>query len=60
MDVGFGSIVSLVFLLLVVLTLKAGIKIVPQSENWLVERLGKFNRKLEAGLHLIKIGRAHV
>ena len=53
MDVGFGSIVSLVFLLLVVLTLKAGIKIVPQSENWLVERLGKFNRKLEAGLHLI-------
>ena len=36
-----------------VLTLKAGIKIVPQSENWLVERLGKFNRKLEAGLHLI-------
>ena len=53
MDVGFGSIVSLVFLVLVVLTLKAGIKIVPQSENWLVERLGKFNRKLEAGLHLI-------
>jgi regulator of protease activity HflC (stomatin/prohibitin superfamily) len=33
--------------------LKLGVKIVPQSENWLVERLGKFNRKLEAGLHLI-------
>ena len=32
--------------------LKGSIKIVPQSENWLVERLGKYNRNLEAGLHL--------
>jgi regulator of protease activity HflC (stomatin/prohibitin superfamily) len=37
----------------VLVVLKLGVKIVPQSENWLVERLGKFNRKLEAGLHLI-------
>ena len=53
MDLSFSNIVLIVFVALVLLTLKLGIKIVPQSENWLVERLGKFNRKLEAGLHLI-------
>jgi regulator of protease activity HflC (stomatin/prohibitin superfamily) len=49
----FSSPVLLVFVVLVLVVLKLGVKIVPQSENWLVERLGKFNRKLEAGLHLI-------
>lgn len=39
--------------LLVVIYLFFAIKIVPQSQNWLVERLGKFNRRLEAGLHII-------
>jgi regulator of protease activity HflC (stomatin/prohibitin superfamily) len=53
MDFSFSNIVLLVFVALVLLTLKLGVKIVPQSENWLVERVGKFNRKLEAGLHLI-------
>ena len=53
METLFSNLVWIVFVLLVLLTLKLGIKIVPQSENWLVERLGKFNRKLEAGLHLI-------
>ncbi len=53
MDLTFSNIVFIVFVALVLLTLKLGVNIVPQSENWLVERLGKFNRKLEAGLHLI-------
>lgn len=53
MDLNFSNAVFLVFVALVLITLKLGVKIVPQSENWLVERLGKFNRKLEAGLHLI-------
>jgi regulator of protease activity HflC (stomatin/prohibitin superfamily) len=55
MDSGsmFSSPVLLAFVVLVLVVLKLGVKIVPQSENWLVERLGKFNRKLEAGLHLI-------
>lgn len=53
MDLNFSNIVFIFFVALVLLTLKLGVKIVPQSENWLVERLGKFNRKLEAGLHLI-------
>lgn len=31
----------------------AGVKIVPQQEAWIVERLGKYNKTLEAGLTLI-------
>ena len=36
-----------------VVVLKLAVKIVTQSENWIVERLGKYNRTLEAGLQLI-------
>lgn len=49
----FPSVATLAFVVLVLVAVKLAIKIVPQSENWLVERLGKFHRKLEAGLHLI-------
>lgn len=49
----FPSFATLAFVVLVLVAVKLAIKIVPQSENWLVERLGKFHRKLEAGLHLI-------
>ena len=45
--------VILVLAFLVVVYLFFSVKIVPQSQNWLVERLGKFNRRLEAGLHII-------
>lgn len=47
------SFATLAFAVLVLVAAKLAIKIVPQSENWLVERLGKFHRKLDAGLHLI-------
>lgn len=30
-----------------------GVKIVPQSQNYLVERLGRYNRTLDAGLQII-------
>jgi regulator of protease activity HflC (stomatin/prohibitin superfamily) len=49
----FGTIVYLFVALLVIVTLTRTVKIVPQSENWLVERIGKYNRTLGAGLHLI-------
>lgn len=49
----FGTVVLLVLLLLAIVLLIKGVKIVPQSENWLVERIGKYNRKLEAGLHIL-------
>lgn len=38
---------------LILLSVKLAIQIVPQSENWLVERIGKYNRTLSAGLQLI-------
>ncbi len=47
------SIVYIVLALVVIVALRAAVKIVPQSENWLVERLGKYNRTLEAGFHLL-------
>lgn len=52
-SISFGTVVLTVAFLLAIVLLIKGVKIVPQSENWLVERIGKYNRKLEAGLHLI-------
>lgn len=39
--------------LLVIVTLYKGIKVVPQGEEWVIERLGKFSRSLNPGLNLI-------
>jgi regulator of protease activity HflC (stomatin/prohibitin superfamily) len=39
--------------LLVIVTLYKGINIVPQGEEWVVERLGRFSRTLRPGLNLI-------
>jgi regulator of protease activity HflC (stomatin/prohibitin superfamily) len=43
----------LFILVLVLVTLRYSVFIVPQSENWLIERLGRYHRKIEAGLHLL-------
>lgn len=40
-------------LFVVVVFLALGVKIVPQSQNYLVERLGRYNRTLEAGFQII-------
>ena len=46
--------VVIIFLLIFVITfLVLGVKIVPQSENWVVEKLGKYDRTFAAGMHLI-------
>jgi regulator of protease activity HflC (stomatin/prohibitin superfamily) len=45
--------VLLVLLFVVLITLFSGIKIVPQGEEWVVERLGKYNTTLRAGLNII-------
>jgi len=37
----------------VIVTLYKGINIVPQGEEWVVERLGKFSRTLQPGLNII-------
>jgi len=46
------NIVS-ILVLAVLVTLYKGINIVPQGEEWVVERLGKFSRTLNPGLNLI-------
>ena len=45
--------IAIVLLVGVVVTLIAGIKIVPQGEEWIVERLGKFRATLKPGLNII-------
>ncbi|UFS61948.1 SPFH/Band 7/PHB domain protein [Sulfurimonas sp. HSL-3221] len=42
-----------VFALVIIVTLYKGIKVVPQGEEWVIERLGKFYRTLTPGLNLI-------
>ena len=52
---------------LIFLTVIRGVKLVPQQQAWIVERLGRFQITLKAGLNFIipfidsvEIGRAHV
>ena len=47
------TIVLYVFIALVVIYILRGIKIVSQSETLIVERLGKYNRTLNAGINII-------
>ena len=42
-----------IFVFLVIVTLGAGIKIVPQGYNWTVERFGRYTRTLSPGLNLL-------
>ncbi len=42
-----------IFIFLVLATLSAGIKIVPQGYNWTVERFGRYTRTLVPGLNLL-------
>ena len=53
MDLGGASIFVLVLVVLVVLTLFAGVKTVTQGYHWTVERFGRYTRTLQPGLNLI-------
>jgi regulator of protease activity HflC (stomatin/prohibitin superfamily) len=44
---------SIVLILLVIVGIFKGVRIVPQGEEWVVERLGKFAGVLSPGLHVI-------
>ncbi len=48
-----GLIVPLVILVIVLATVLAGVKTVPQGQQWTVERLGKYIRTLSPGLSVI-------
>ncbi|MBM4231913.1 MAG: SPFH/Band 7/PHB domain protein [Gammaproteobacteria bacterium] len=47
------EIVALTLIALVAVFFAFGVKIVPQSQNFLIERLGRYSRTLQAGLHVI-------
>ena len=48
-----GTTVLIILIALVVLYVLSGIKIVSQSETMIIERLGKYNRTLTAGINVI-------
>jgi len=49
----FGSLLSFVIGGIFILVIWKGVKIVPQQEAWIFEKLGKFDRKLEPGLNIL-------
>lgn len=53
MSLSFLSIFLIILSLLAVVLVAQGIRVVPQSKVWTVERWGRFTRKLEPGLHII-------
>jgi regulator of protease activity HflC (stomatin/prohibitin superfamily) len=48
-----GFIVVVALLVFAVITLIKGVRIVPQGEEWIVERLGKYHATLHPGLNII-------
>ncbi|MGZ8258847.1 MAG: SPFH domain-containing protein, partial [Methylotenera sp.] len=47
------TVFSFVFIFLVIIAIIKGVRIVPQGEEWVVERLGKFAGVLSPGPHVI-------
>ena len=45
--------ISIIILILAIIAIVKGVRIVPQGEEWVVERLGKFAGILTPGLHVI-------
>ena len=52
-EFSFVGVIYLFLAALILATIKFSVKIVPQSENWLIENLGRYSRTLQAGLHFI-------
>ena len=46
-------IIPMLLVVLAVIFVAQGLKVVPQQEAWIVERLGKFHAVLNPGLNLI-------
>lgn len=49
-DISFLLGAIIIFAIIII---SLGVKVVPQSDVWVVERLGKFNKTLHGGFHLI-------
>ena len=50
---GYVFSYQIILLVLIVITLKSSIKFVPQNRAYIIERFGKYNTTLEAGLNFI-------
>lgn len=48
-----STLLPLVFVILIVILAVRGLKIVRQSETLIIERLGRFHRMLDSGVHII-------
>ena len=48
-----GLVVVSVFVVLVLVTIAAGVRIVPQGNKHVVQRLGKYHKTLGPGLNII-------
>ena len=46
-------VVSLAIILTVGIVIYKGIRIVPQADAWVIERLGKYHKTIEGGLHVL-------
>jgi regulator of protease activity HflC (stomatin/prohibitin superfamily) len=53
MDMNAGFMVTLAILVFVAVTIAKGVRIVPQGEEWIVERLGKYHGTLKPGLNIV-------
>ena len=54
MDIfSFGTIIPIIVAVIVVWTIFQVARVVPQRENFVVERLGKYSKTLSAGFHLL-------
>ena len=52
--IGIGmTVTSVVFLAFVLVTVAKGVRIIPQGEEWIVQRLGKYSQTLLPGLRFI-------
>ena len=51
--VNAGQIAALILVIVVVVTLLRSVRIVPQSRMGIVQRVGRYNRTLDAGIHVL-------
>ncbi|WP_404417983.1 SPFH domain-containing protein [Marinospirillum sp.] len=63
-NLDFGSILALGLALFVIIAVIKSARIVPQRSNFVIERLGKYNRTLDSGFHILipfidKVAYAH-
>ena len=48
-----GLYLALAFLFMVVITISQGVRLVPQGNKWVVQRLGKYHSTLKPGLNIL-------